>query len=149
MLYKHEIWRVTDVIFIFHFGLFLPFYPSNSPKNQNFTKMKKAPEHIIILHMCTKNHDHKMCSSWDMVRDGWMDRRTDGQTDGWKKWHIEVGAPPNNLINDLSFLNLRHPAINFHDENNKLWKQATSLPSKWSKVIWKKAVYSTRFQPRL
>ena len=30
--------------------------------------MKKAPEDIIILHMCTKNYDHKMCSSWDMVR---------------------------------------------------------------------------------
>ena len=31
-----EIWWVTDVIVIFHFGLFLPFYPTNSPKNQAF-----------------------------------------------------------------------------------------------------------------
>ena len=26
-----EMWRVTDVIFIFHFGIFFPFYPSNNP----------------------------------------------------------------------------------------------------------------------
>ena len=30
-----EIWYVTDIITIFHFGFFLPFYPTNSLKNQN------------------------------------------------------------------------------------------------------------------
>ena len=36
-----EIWHMTDVIVIFHFGFFFcPFTP-NSPKNQNFKKMKK------------------------------------------------------------------------------------------------------------
>ena len=24
----------------------------------------------------------------------WTDGQTDGQTDRWKKWHIEVGVPP-------------------------------------------------------
>ena len=52
-----EIWHMTDVIFIFHFGLFLPFYHLNSPKNQNFKKMKKTTGDIIILHMRTKNYD--------------------------------------------------------------------------------------------
>ena len=33
-----EIWHMTDVIVNFHFGLFLPFYPTNSPKNENFKK---------------------------------------------------------------------------------------------------------------
>ena len=28
--------------------------------------MKKMPGDIITLHMCTKNHDHMMYSSWDM-----------------------------------------------------------------------------------
>ena len=28
--------------------------------------MKKTPGDIIILHMCIKNHDHMMYSSWDM-----------------------------------------------------------------------------------
>ena len=36
-------------------------------KNQNFKKMKKTPEDIIILHMCIKNFDHMMYSSWDMA----------------------------------------------------------------------------------
>ena len=31
-----EIWHVMDVIVIFHFGLFLPFYPCNSPQNDFF-----------------------------------------------------------------------------------------------------------------
>ena len=53
----------------FILGYFLPFYLPNSPKNQNFEKMKKTPGDIIILHMCTKNYDQMMYSSWDMVRD--------------------------------------------------------------------------------
>ena len=66
-----EIWHVTDII-IFHFGLFLPFYQNNSPKNQNFKKMKKTLDNIIILHRCTKNYDHII---------GQTDRQTDGQTE--------------------------------------------------------------------
>ena len=46
-----EIWCVTDVIVIFHFGLFFPFYPPNGPKNESFKKMKKNPRDIIILPM--------------------------------------------------------------------------------------------------
>ena len=44
----------------------------------------------IILHMCTKNYDQMMYSSWDMLRNRQMDRWMDRQ----KKWHVEVGAPP-------------------------------------------------------
>ena len=41
------------------------------------------PGDIIILHMCTKNHDQMMePNSWDMVCDGWTDRRMDEQMDG-------------------------------------------------------------------
>ena len=32
-------------------------------KNQNFEKMKKNSGNIIILHMCTKNHNHMQYSS--------------------------------------------------------------------------------------
>ena len=42
---------------------FLPFYPSNNPKNQNFEKMKKQPGDIITLHMCTINNNHMMYGS--------------------------------------------------------------------------------------
>ena len=147
----------------FHFGLFFSFYPSNSPKNRNFKKMNKLPGDIIILHICTKNHDHMQFCSWDMARDRciyffhfglfltllfpqpkpsnpfnspknqnfkrkkklrcleissfytfvpkiiislstvpeiWCatDRRTGRRTtDGQKKWHIKVGAPPKSI----------------------------------------------------
>ena len=54
-----EIWCVMDVIAVFHFGLFFALLPPNSPKNQNFKKMKekKTPGDIILLHVCTKNYD--------------------------------------------------------------------------------------------
>ena len=43
---NHEIWKVMDVIVIFHFGLYFSLYltPPNSPKNENFKKMKKRLE---------------------------------------------------------------------------------------------------------
>ena len=49
---------------------FLPFYPLNSPKNQNFEKLKKTSGDIITLHECTKNHDHMLYCSWDKPCDG-------------------------------------------------------------------------------
>ena len=41
----------------------LPFYPPNNLKNENLKKMKKTPGDIIILHNCTKNHDHMLYCS--------------------------------------------------------------------------------------
>ena len=64
-----EIWSATDRIFC-HFGPFfalLPPPPLNNQKNQNFEKMKKKPGDIIILHMCTKNHDHMLYRFLDMA----------------------------------------------------------------------------------
>ena len=48
---------------------FLPFYPPNNPKNQNFEKLKKTPGDIIILHMCTINDNHIMYGFWDIKCD--------------------------------------------------------------------------------
>ena len=73
-------------------GYFLPFYSLN-PKNQNSWKKRKKPGDIIILHMCAKNYDHVMYGSWDMVCNRQTGRQAERQIDGWKKWHIEVGAP--------------------------------------------------------
>ena len=47
----------------FPFGIY--WWTSKNPKNQNFEKMKKIAGDIIILHMCTKNHNHMRYSSWD------------------------------------------------------------------------------------
>ena len=36
----------------------------------SFKKTIETPEDIIILHKCTKNHDHMLYCFWDMARDG-------------------------------------------------------------------------------
>ena len=54
--------HVTDVVFIFHFGMFLPSKPPNDPK-KNLKKVKNKTHGDIIE----------------------MDRRTDGHTNGQKK----------------------------------------------------------------
>ena len=65
----------------FYFGLFFcPFTPLTTQKIKIKKKLKKAPGDIIILQMCTKNTDHMMHVSWNMVCNGRMD--------GWKKWHV-------------------------------------------------------------
>ena len=58
-----EIWHVTDIIFIIHFGIYFALLTPNSPKNENFNNNKKAPGDIIILHKCTKNHDYMLYCS--------------------------------------------------------------------------------------
>ena len=73
-------------------AIFCPFTPLTAQKIKIKKKMEKIPGDIIILHMCAKNYDKMTYGSWDMVCDGWTDR----QTDRWKKWHTEVGAPPKN-----------------------------------------------------
>ena len=55
--------------FLSFLTIFCPFTPPNNPKNENFRKMKKASEDIIILHMCTKYHGHMLYCSWDMTCD--------------------------------------------------------------------------------
>ena len=60
----------------FILGYFLAFYPLTAQKIK-IKKKKETPGDIIILHMYTKNYDHMMYSSSDMVHNE--------QTDGWKK----------------------------------------------------------------
>ena len=55
---------MTDVVFIFHFGLFFALLPP--PLTARKIKIKKneeKPGDIIILHMCNKNYDLMMYSS--------------------------------------------------------------------------------------
>ena len=51
------------------FWTFFALLPPNNQKNQNFEKMKNLPGDIIILLKFTKNHDHILHCSWDMVLD--------------------------------------------------------------------------------
>ena len=50
-------------------AIFYTFTPLKAKKIKIFERMKKRPENIIILQMCTKNYDQMMYSSWDMVWD--------------------------------------------------------------------------------
>ena len=54
-----NLWSVTDRIFS-HFELFFALLRPMDPENQNFEKLKKTPEDIIILLMCTINESHMM-----------------------------------------------------------------------------------------
>ena len=47
-----EIWCVTDVIVIFHFGLFFVLLHPSSPKNKNFKKTKKKSLEISSFYTC-------------------------------------------------------------------------------------------------
>ena len=65
----HGSWAMeSDRIFCYFGPFFALLHPKNS-KNQNFEKMKQVPRDIIILHKCTKNHDHMLYCSWDMNHD--------------------------------------------------------------------------------
>ena len=67
-----EIWSSTDIMFLSLYAFFCPFTSPPSfkqPQKKHLKKMKKTPGGIIILHNCTKNHDHMLYCSWDMVRD--------------------------------------------------------------------------------
>ena len=55
--------------FLSFWSIFCPFTPPKNLKNQNFEKMKEKTGDIIILHKCTKNHDHIACRFWDMAHD--------------------------------------------------------------------------------
>ena len=70
---SHDVWFLTYQAWWTEFFVildhFLPFYPPNNLKNQNFETMKKTPGDIIILHKCTINDNHMMGGSWDMKCD--------------------------------------------------------------------------------
>ena len=61
-----EIWSMWWTEFFVILDCFLPFDPLNNPKNQNFEKMKKRPEDIIILHMSNINENHMKYGSSDI-----------------------------------------------------------------------------------
>ena len=64
-----EIWSATDRIFLSSWAIFWPFIPQTAQK-MKISKMKKAPGDTIIVHKCTKNHDHPLYCSTDMAREG-------------------------------------------------------------------------------
>ena len=70
MMYGSSDMRCDRQNFFVILDHFLPFYPPNNLKNQNFEKLKKIPGDIMILHKCTKNHDHMLYCFLDMMPNG-------------------------------------------------------------------------------
>ena len=78
-------------------AIFCPFISLTAQKIKIFKKWKKKKkkcQEISTFYICAP----KSMIKWCMVPEMWCatDGGTDGRTDGWKKWHIEVGAPPKN-----------------------------------------------------
>ena len=68
---RYGSWDTEWENFLSFWSILCPLTPSppNIPENQNFEKMKKASEDFIILHLCTKNHNHMMYACWYMECD--------------------------------------------------------------------------------
>ena len=99
---------------------FLPFYPPNSPKNENFKKMKTMPGDVIILHKCTKNHDHMLYYSWDMVRD---------RCNYFSFWAIFCPFTPNSPTNENSKKMKKTPGIlSFYTSEPKIMIMWYTVP---------------------
>ena len=69
----YDVWflkyGVCQTEFFLFWNVFCPFTSLTTQKIKIFEKLKKTPGDIIILHKCTKNHDHMLYCSWDMVHD--------------------------------------------------------------------------------
>ena len=76
-----EIWHKTDVIGVFHFGLFFALLSPNSPKNQNLKKIKNVP--VSCFYTCVP----KIMISWCTVPEIWC--TTDGGMDRWADWPMD------------------------------------------------------------
>ena len=60
-----EIRSQTDRVYC-HFGPYLAVLHSREWGKSIFQKLKKTSGDVIILHMCTKNHNHMMYLFWDI-----------------------------------------------------------------------------------
>ena len=108
---------------------FLPFYPINNPKNQNFEKMKQKPWRYYLLYTRTKNHDHMLYCSWDMVHDRcncfhfglFFCPFTPQQPEKSKFWKNEKN-PGYIIILYMCTLNDNHMMYGFWDMKHGVWQ---------------------------
>ena len=62
-------YRAWQTDFFIILDQFCPFTILKTQKIKILKKWKKTPGDIIILHKCTKNHDHMLYCSWDITHD--------------------------------------------------------------------------------
>ena len=121
-------------------GYFLHFYPLTTQKIK-ISKVWKKHLEISSVYTCVL----KIMIRWYTVPEIWCatDGRTDGRADG-KKWHIEVGAPPNNIS---SFLNSWHMCKRGTCiKQVKIWyffifilSSEDGISNEWTSPPWKKS----------
>ena len=76
MIPWYHVWflryQVQQTELFCHLGQVLALlpHPPLTAQKMKISKMKKNPGDIIILYKCTKNHDHLLYCSRDVVRDG-------------------------------------------------------------------------------
>ena len=85
-----EIWHMTDVTVIFHFGLFFALLPSNSWKNQIFKKNEKntwGSHHFAHVYQKLCLDDVQFLRYGTQQIDGQTDRKSD-----IKRWvpHLKI-----------------------------------------------------------
>ena len=63
-----EVWflRQSETDRFCPFGPFFGLLTPKQPRKSKFWKNENAYEDVIILYMCTKNHNHMVYTSWDM-----------------------------------------------------------------------------------
>ena len=104
-----EIWRVTNVIFIFHFGLFFAFLAPYQPKNLNF----KGKKRLKMSSFCS--YVPKLLDDARFLRCG--ERQTDGQTDGrkdiinGKRYSHLLQTPPAQITPSHFYMKVLTPPI--------------------------------------
>ena len=96
---------MTDVIAVFHFGLFFALFTAlTAQKIKMKKKMKKntwRPHHFTHMYQKLSSDDVQFLRHDVRQMDGqtgWTDGWTDRWMDRWKKYHREVGAPTENII---------------------------------------------------
>ena len=80
-----------------HFSFWAIFWPF-TPVTVRKMKISKNEKNAWYHHFTLVYHAYQKLWLDDVRLLRYGARRTDGRTDGWKKWHIEVGATPKNHI---------------------------------------------------
>ena len=86
-------------------SIFCPFTPLTAPKIKILKKWKKHQE-ISSFHKCVPKIMIRWCTVPEICC----------AMDGWKKWHIEVAAPPKNKPHQLNWINQIHICLELLDK---------------------------------
>ena len=114
-----EIWSSTGKFFLSSWANFFchlgQFFVLLSFSFLKISKMKKNPGDIIILHKCTKNHDHLLYCSRDMAHEGCNCYFHFGLSDIFPSTFLPpVNSRKNSILNWVMELNLIKLPIKFY-----------------------------------